>query len=144
MNGVVSELPIVIYVLAFLGVVSAAQLRGFRRSNAHHRERLEHVLDVMDLQAVRRRRGITLSGGQQQRALIARALVTSPGLLFLDEPTTGIDASAKVALREALEHLVHVEGLSVVYISHDPEGASGLASRTLEVRDGTVRELSGV
>jgi len=119
----------------------AGQLRGLRRLTSHHRERVEHVLDVMDLQAVRRQRVTTLSGGQQQRALIARALVTSPGLLFLDEPTTGIDASAKVALREALEHLVGVEGISVVYISHDPEGAAGLAARTLEVRDGVVREV---
>lgn len=116
----------------------AGQLRPGRRFTRRHRERLEHVLDLMGLDDVRHRRLGELSGGQQQRALIARALVTEPRLLVLDEPTTGVDAEARTVLRESLEHLVTVEGIAVVYVSHDPEGFVGLADRVIEVRGGQV------
>ena len=116
----------------------AGQLRPGRRGTRRHRERLEHVLDLMGLTAVRRQRLSELSGGQQQRALIARALVTGPRLLVLDEPTTGVDAEARAILRASLEHLVTVEGIAVVYVSHDPEGFAGMADRVVEVRAGRL------
>jgi zinc transport system ATP-binding protein len=114
----------------------AGQLGLFRRPTPEHRDRMEHVLDLMGLAALRRQTITRLSGGQQQRALIARALVTRPDLLVLDEPTTGVDAGARGVLRESLEHLVHVEGVAVAYISHDPEGFAGLADRVIEMRAG--------
>jgi len=95
-------------------------------------------MDLMGLATVRRQRLSELSGGQQQRALIARALVTGPRLLVLDEPTTGVDAEARAVLRESLEHLVAVEGIAVVYVSHDPEGFAGIADRVVEVRAGRL------
>ncbi|MHA7143021.1 MULTISPECIES: metal ABC transporter ATP-binding protein [unclassified Arthrobacter] len=137
-----SVLPISVNEVVRSGL--AGRLRPLQRISAVQHERIEHVLDVMGLQAVRRHRITELSGGQQQRALVARALVTTPRLLFLDEPTTGVDTEAKAALRASLEHLVHVEGIAVVYISHDPAGFTGLAHRVLEVRDGNVLPLPDV
>ncbi|CAN5231058.1 metal ABC transporter ATP-binding protein [soil metagenome] len=119
----------------------AGQLRPWRRFGRAKQDRLEHVLDLMGLQAVRDRRLGELSGGQQQRALIARALVTQPRLLVLDEPTTGVDAEARAVLRDSLDHLVRVEGIAVVYISHDPESFSGLADRVVEVRGGQLVDI---
>jgi len=132
----VTSLPVSVTEVVRTGL--AGQLRPGRRFTRQHRERLEHVLDLMGLDDMRRRRLGELSGGQQQRALIARALVTEPRLLVLDEPTTGVDAEARTVLRESLEHLVKVEGISVVYVSHDPEGFAGLADRVIEVRAAQV------
>ncbi len=60
-----------------------------------------------------------LSGGQQQRVFIARALVTSPRILFLDEPTTGVDAGTQASFYDMLERLNRREGLTIVLITHD-------------------------
>jgi zinc transport system ATP-binding protein len=114
----------------------AGHLGLWRRPRREDRERIEEVLDRLGLIPLRRQSVSRLSGGQQQRALIARALVTGPDLLVLDEPTTGVDADARHVLRESLEHLVHSEGVAVVYISHDPEGFAGLADRVMEIRAG--------
>jgi zinc transport system ATP-binding protein len=114
----------------------AGQLGLLRRPRREDRDRIEEVLDRLGLAALRKESVSQLSGGQQQRTLIARALVTEPDLLVLDEPTTGVDADARHVLRESLEHLVRSEGVAVVYISHDPEGFAGLADRVMEIRAG--------
>lgn len=60
-----------------------------------------------------------LSGGQQQRVFIARALVTSPRILFLDEPTTGVDAETQASFYDMLDRLNSREGLTIVLVTHD-------------------------
>jgi zinc transport system ATP-binding protein len=114
----------------------AGQLGLLRRPRREHRAQVDEVLDRLGLAGLRKQTVTRLSGGQQQRALIARALVTKPDLLVLDEPTTGVDADARTVLRESLEHLVRSEGVAVAYISHDPEGFAGLADRVMEIRAG--------
>ena len=130
----VSVLPVSVDEVVGSGL--AARARWLGRRQPEEQERIEHVVDLLGLVAVRRSRMSELSGGQQQRALIARALVTTPRLLVMDEPTTGVDSEARQILRSSLEHLVDVEGMAVVYVSHDPEGFSGLAQRVVEVADG--------
>lgn len=116
----------------------AGRLGLLRRPDRQQRERIEQVLELMGLTALRREAVGSLSGGQQQRALIARALVTDPGLLVLDEPATGVDADARLILRASLEHLLRTEGVAVVYITHDPEGFAGLADEVYEMRAGAA------
>jgi zinc transport system ATP-binding protein len=60
-----------------------------------------------------------LSGGQQQRVFIARALVTGPRVLFLDEPTTGVDAETQGYFYDMLDHLNKDEGITIVIVTHD-------------------------
>jgi zinc transport system ATP-binding protein len=133
-----SAVPVSVDEVVRTGLAGHLGLLG--RTTATHRDRIEHVMDLMGLAGVRSRAVRTLSGGQQQRVLIARALVTAPGLLVLDEPTTGVDADARSVLRESMEHLTSVEGVAVVYVSHDPEGFAGLADRVVEMRAGRAVE----
>lgn len=136
-----SRLPVSVEEVVRTGLVG--RLGVFGRVTSDDRARVDHVLDLLSLTSMRRRRLSRLSGGQQQRVLLARALVTTPHLLVLDEPTTGVDTEARSVLRETLEHLVAVEGMGVIYVSHDPEGFSGLASMVVEVRDGQLVRRSG-
>lgn len=119
----------------------AGQIGLLRRPSRQQRDKLAHVMEIMGVADLRRESVTALSGGQQQRTLIARALVTEPELLVLDEPTTGVDAHARHALRESLEHLRRHEGVAMVYISHDPQGFEGLADRVIEMRAGRPVEL---
>lgn len=119
----------------------ASRVGLLRRASRAQRDKLDHVMEVMGLTGLRRESVATLSGGQQQRTLIARALVTGPELLVLDEPTTGVDSHARHVLRESLEHLRHHEGVAMIYISHDPEGFDGLANRVVEMRAGRAVEV---
>ncbi|WP_275425985.1 phosphonate C-P lyase system protein PhnK [Salinicola peritrichatus] len=82
----------------------------------------------------------TFSGGMQQRLQIARTLVTRPRLVFMDEPTGGLDVSVQARLLDMLRTLVRQLGLSVVLVTHDLAVARLLAHRLLVMRRGRVVE----
>ncbi len=82
----------------------------------------------------------TFSGGMQQRLQIARNLVTGPRLVFMDEPTGGLDVSVQARLLDLLRGLVRDLGLSVVVVTHDLAVVRLLASQLLVMRGGRVVE----
>ncbi|SUZ31789.1 Putative phosphonates utilization ATP-binding protein PhnK [Roseibaca ekhonensis] len=82
----------------------------------------------------------TFSGGMQQRVQIARNLVTGPRLVFMDEPTGGLDVSVQARLLDLLRGLVRRLGLSVVIVTHDLSVVRLLADRLMVMKDGHVVE----
>lgn len=80
------------------------------------------------------------SGGMQQRLQIARNLVTGPRLVFMDEPTGGLDVSVQARLLDLLRGLVRDMGLSVILVTHDLAVARLLADRLMVMKDGRVIE----
>lgn len=82
----------------------------------------------------------TYSGGMQQRLQIARNLVTRPRLVFMDEPTTGLDVSVQARLLDLLRELVEELQLAAVIVTHDLAVARLLAHRMLVMKDGQVLE----
>lgn len=82
----------------------------------------------------------TYSGGMQQRLQIARNLVTRPRLVFMDEPTTGLDVSVQARLLDLLRELVDDLHLAAVIVTHDLAVARLLAHRMLVMKDGQVVE----
>lgn len=82
----------------------------------------------------------TYSGGMQQRLQIARNLVTHPRLVFMDEPTTGLDVSVQARLLDLLRELVDDMHLAAVVVTHDLAVARLLAHRMLVMKDGVVVE----
>jgi putative phosphonate transport system ATP-binding protein len=83
----------------------------------------------------------TFSGGMQQRVQIARNLVTNPRLVFMDEPTGGLDVSVQAKLLDLLRALVRDLGLAGILVTHDLAVARLLADRLMVMKDGRVVEL---
>ena len=82
----------------------------------------------------------TYSGGMRQRLQIARNLVTGPRLMFMDEPTGGLDVSVQARLLDLLRGLVADLGLAVVLVTHDLAVARLLSHRIMVMRQGRVIE----
>ena len=80
------------------------------------------------------------SGGMQQRLQIARNLVTGPRLVFMDEPTGGLDVSVQARLLDLLRGLVRQMGLSAIIVTHDLAVVRLLADRLMVMKDGNVVE----
>ena len=80
------------------------------------------------------------SGGMQQRLQIARALVNQPRLVFMDEPTGGLDVSVQARLLDLIRRLVRETHVAVIIVTHDLAVARLLADRILVMRDGRVVE----
>lgn len=97
--------------------------------------RVTEVLEQLGLAAVADRLPHEVGPGVQKRAAIARALVLSPELLLLDEPTTGLDREATRQVMDAL-HLLRRQGRSALVVSHDYAAVSELADRVWVVAGG--------
>lgn len=84
----------------------------------------------------------SLSGGNQQKVAIAKLLATSPKIIFMDEPTRGVDVGAKAEIHQVLRQLCS-EGVGIAVISSELPEIIGLCDRTIVIRNGTVAgELS--
>lgn len=79
-----------------------------------------------------------LSGGMQKRAALARAIVLDPELLFLDEPTTGLDPSRVAAFDKLIVNLQKTMGLTIVMVTHDVESLKRVANRVIFLGEGKV------
>jgi multidrug/hemolysin transport system ATP-binding protein len=87
-------------------------------------EAINKALTVTDIQELRNRRYGQLSGGQRRRADIARALIHQPKILFLDEPTTGLDPQTRKSVWTMIENLYVNEGVTVFLTTHYMEEAA--------------------
>ena len=105
---------------------------------AARRERVEQLLDRFGLADAGRRLAKTYSGGMQRRLDVALGLVHRPRVLFLDEPTTGLDPEARVELWREIERLVGEEEMTILLTTHYLEEADRLATRLAIVDRGRV------
>lgn len=83
---------------------------------------------------------LTYSGGMQQRLQIARNLVTQPSLIFMDEPTGGLDVSVQAKLLDLIRRLVQQLNLAVIIVTHDLAVARLLADRLIVMKDSQIVE----
>lgn len=104
-------------------------------------ERVRKILELVKLPHVADRYPRQLSGGQRQRIAIARALVTEPSLLLLDEPLSNLDAKLREELRDELKRLQQEIGVTTIFVTHDQEEALYLSSRIVVLDHGKVEQI---
>ncbi|NOZ95682.1 MAG: ABC transporter ATP-binding protein [Acidobacteria bacterium] len=110
--------------------------RGTPRTD--RRRRVRAMLELVELGELAGARPGELSGGQQQRVALARALVLEPEALLLDEPLSSLDLELARRLRTEILRLQERLGFTLVHVTHDPEEADQMATRTLRMDRGRL------
>ncbi|MEV0005520.1 ATP-binding cassette domain-containing protein [Micromonospora sp. NPDC050980] len=113
------------------------QARMFGIGKAEARERAARALDTFKLTEYADRRCKTYSGGQRRRVDIAMGLINEPKVLFLDEPTAGLDPAGRADIRDEIERL-RADGMTVLVTTHYLEEADALCDRVAIVEKGQV------
>lgn len=103
-----------------------------------YRTRLNDLTDLLGLSALLDVPARQLSLGQRMRCDLAAALVHSPSILFLDEPTIGLDAPAKLAVRQFIKALNQKDGVTVILTTHDLDDAEAICNRALVIANGQI------
>jgi len=133
------------------GLLSGMALLGPRspaaREEMRHRERVEEIIDFLDLQAVRSQRVGNLPYGTQKVVELGRALAMEPKVLLLDEPAAGMNLEEKHDLRIWIEDISNLFGIAVLLIEHDMQFVGDLADRVIalnygeNIAEGTPEEV---
>ena len=112
-----SLFPVSVREVVAMGLLSKKRFPRFLRRKDE--KVIDQALEQVNLSGLKNRRIGELSGGQQQRVFIARAIVNSPLVLFLDEPTTGVDSGTQERFYSMLGTLNKANKITIVIITHD-------------------------
>jgi spermidine/putrescine ABC transporter ATP-binding subunit len=112
-----------------------------RTSPGEIARRVGEMLELVRLSGYEGRRPRQLSGGQQQRIALARALVSRPRVLLLDEPLGALDKSLRQQMQIELRQIQREVGITTVFVTHDQEEALTLSDRIAIFRDGYVVQI---
>jgi ABC-2 type transport system ATP-binding protein len=115
--------------------------RIYRMAPAERRERIKEMLSQMDLWERRKDRAGNWSKGMKQKLALARAMLHRPRLVFLDEPTAGLDVVSANAVREGLAALAEREGMTVFLTTHNMTEAERLCSQVAVIREGKLMAI---
>lgn len=109
----------------------AAKKNFIKRLNKDDKIKINETIKLLQIENIRNKQIGKLSEGQKQRALLARALVSDPEMLFLDEPTSSLDPATRESLYLLLQKLHGQKGITIVLISHDSGSIGKYATRLL-------------
>jgi len=121
-----------------VGMGSYGRLSAWRSLSRTERRWTRECLHRVDMADHAHESFASLSGGQRQRVLIARALMVRPGLLLLDEPTSGVDRAAEGRILELLEDINRNDRIAVLLVSHQLALVRKAVAKLLWVSDGRI------
>jgi ABC-2 type transport system ATP-binding protein len=110
----------------------------YRVEERDYRRNLEDLVSALGIGPLLNQSARSLSLGQRMRCELAASLLHSPDILFLDEPTIGLDAVSKLAVRDFIERENHERGLTVILTTHDMHDIEALASRVILIGKGEI------
>jgi tungstate transport system ATP-binding protein len=120
----------------FENVASGLKMRSVPRTE--RKEQVNIWLNKLNIAHLAKRHPDMLSGGEAQRVSLARALVTDPKILFLDEPFTGLDYPTKIQLLKELKEIITEKKLTCFFVSHDLQEVNFLSERLLVIEKGRI------
>ena len=109
---------------------------------AEMKEKVDRILDVVQITEYQDRLPERLSGGQQQRVALARAIVIHPSVLLMDEPLSNLDAKLRVEMRTAIREVQKQVGITTVYVTHDQEEALSISDRIAVMKKGEIQQTA--
>jgi zinc transport system ATP-binding protein len=110
------------------------------RVTKNHRHKIDEALDTVGMLEFKNRIIGHLSGGQQQRVFIAKALVSQPSIIFMDEPTVGIDQKSEENFYDLMKYLNESKKIILVMVTHDIGAISKRVNRVLCLSEGRLLE----
>ncbi|RXJ88316.1 LPS export ABC transporter ATP-binding protein [Arcobacter sp. CECT 8983] len=107
------------------------------KDKKEQRKRVEDLLEVFNIEPIRQRKGISLSGGERRRTEIARALVSKPKFLLLDEPFAGVDPIAVKDIQEIINELTKF-GIGILITDHNVRETLQICHRAYVMKNGSL------
>jgi iron(III) transport system ATP-binding protein len=105
-------------------------------------DKVRNALKLVQLDGLEDRPATDLSGGQQQRVAMARAMVTEPKILLMDEPLSNLDARLREQMRVELKKITKAVGLTTLYVTHDQAEALSLGDKVCVMHDGEIIQMA--
>ena len=119
-------------------VAFSLKMAGVDAATRHNHA--NEMLELVDMTALAHRLPAQLSGGQQQRAALARALITKPDVLLLDEPLSALDPFLRVRMRAELKKLQRELGITFVHVTHGQDEALALADEIVVMNNARIEQ----
>ena len=116
-------------------------LRMKKTAKGEIKERVMHMLELVQLGGFERRYPSQLSGGQKQRVAIARALINRPKVLLLDEPLGALDLKLRKQMQMELKRLQRKLNITFIYVTHDQEEALTMSDRIAIMNEGVLEQV---
>jgi ABC-type Fe3+/spermidine/putrescine transport system ATPase subunit len=111
---------------------------------AEIRERIDTILEKVQMVEFKNAYPGELSGGEQQRIALARALVTHPKILLMDEPLSSLDTDLRHVLMKEILRLQEELAITMIYVTHDRGEAFSLATRIVVMKEGKIQKIGTV
>lgn len=116
-------------------------LKLMKLSKSEILEKVDNVLNLLELDGLAGRMPRELSGGQRQRVALARALVMQPQVLLLDEPLSNLDARLRLRMRTELKRIHRKLQATIIYVTHDQTEAMTLSDRIAVMKEGRLLQV---
>ncbi len=116
-------------------------LKVAKRPKDEINQRVQKLLDLVNLSKYGKRGVDSLSGGQQQRVAIARALINEPEVLLLDEPLGALDLKLRKGMQLELKRMQQRLGITFVFVTHDQEEALTMSDTIVVMKDGFIQQI---
>ena len=114
---------------------------GLQRDAPNREQRIDELLNLVNLTDRRSRRPHELSGGERQRVALARALAPAPKILLMDEPFSNLDPNLSARLQLEVREILHEAGITVVFVTHDQEAALSMGDVIAVMDRGRIQQV---